>query len=584
MGMKKNRVGNIHSCWTDRVLQEAPDHRFSRKTARRLVSPLLAVAAALGMLYGCGGIGDTARDVLGSAADAAAAQTAADKNVVVMILDDANFDIMEHMPNVQEEFVRGGQAYANNYIPHSICCPSRAAILTGKYNHNNGIEANNPGFDITKGAFDDKTIATEMEERGYRTALFGKYLNNYDVCAPGDVGTSNCRDGDDTGYIPPGWDRWVAKENPNSITNEFSDQGSYAKVPESASSDTAWFTDKMLNWMDADASTPEFIYYAPYQPHEASDVSPRFDGTFYGNSIDDMPRDGSFNESDVGDKPDFVANRKRFCTIRQIKDNPSACQQDNGKYVPIDDPGVEGGRHGGNDTTTSLEGQYERYIERAKTVDAQVGRVIKAYRDNGEIQNTYFVLVSDNGYLFGEHRLDKKRVMYEEASNTPLYVKGPGVPQGSTSRALVANIDIMQTALGIADGIPTGTVDPTLDGRNIGGTFLPAADPAHQNAEEFPRRFVLLERGPIDASVGYEEYYGVVSGAPDAAGRRWSYARYPEGKGGGPFDELYDIAPNADPDQKDNIAPGHPEAVGALKLRAEALLACSGASCRENDR
>lgn len=578
-------MGDSHNHQTDRDLQDVPDRRVSR-----LAPLLIAVAAALGLLYSCGGIGDTARDVAGSVADAgqgadaASAQAADKKNVVVMVIDDANFDIMKHMPNVQEEFVRGGQSYTNNYIPHSICCPSRAALLSGKYNHNNGIENNARGFDISKGAFDDKTIATEMKERGYRTALFGKYLNDYGVCAPGDVGTSSCRNGDDKNYMPPGWNRWVAKENPKSITNEFSEQGSYAKVPESASSDTAWFTDKMLDWMDSDSSTPEFVYYAPYQPHDDANTSPRFDGTFYGNSNDDMPRDGSFNESAVGDKPGFVAEKKRFCTIRQIEDAPSACQQANGGYVPIDDPGVEGGRHGGNNTTTSLEGQYENYIERAKTVDVQINRVIEAYRANGEMQNTYFVLVSDNGYLFGEHRLDQKRFMYEEASNTPLYVKGPGVPQGSTSRALVANIDIIQTAMGIADGHPTGTVDPALDGRNIGGTFLPAANPAHQNAAEFPRRFMLLERGPIDASVGNVEYYGVVSGAPDDAGRRWSYARYPEGKGGGPFDELYDIAPNADPDQRDNAAPGHPEVVAALERRAAALLTCSGDSCRENDR
>jgi N-acetylglucosamine-6-sulfatase len=80
--------------------------------------------------------------------------------------------------------------FENAVFSQPLCCPSRVTILRGRYPHNTGISANDEGAGRFK-ALDGSTVATWLDEAGYETALFGKYLNDYQ-----DIPT----------YIPPGWD------------------------------------------------------------------------------------------------------------------------------------------------------------------------------------------------------------------------------------------------------------------------------------------------------------------------------------------------------------------------------------------
>jgi len=113
----------------------------------------------------------------------ASAQAAKSPNIVFVLSDDQRADTLAAMPNVQKELVAHGVTFSNSFVPTSLCCPSRASILTGKYAHSTGVYLNigpHGGFR----AFDDKhTIATALHSAGYTTGLFGKYLNRYGVAA-----------------------------------------------------------------------------------------------------------------------------------------------------------------------------------------------------------------------------------------------------------------------------------------------------------------------------------------------------------------------------------------------------------------
>jgi arylsulfatase A-like enzyme len=103
--------------------------------------------------------------------------------------------------------------------------------------------------------------------------------------------------------------------------------------------------------------------------------------------------------------------------------------------------------------------RYQRYMHdylaTVKSVDDNVGRVLKFLEDEGLAENTIVIYSSDQGFYLGEHGWFDKRWIFEESVRTPLLVRWPGVTKpGSVSKALVSNVDYAQTFLDMA-GLPS---------------------------------------------------------------------------------------------------------------------------------
>ena len=139
---------------------------------------LVAAAGCLGKLTG------------GSEA-ALAGEAGEMPNILFILTDDADLSLLPKMPQIEEQLVRKGTTFPNAFAPFATCCPSRATILRGQYPHNTGVISNygtHGGVDAFEAAGNDKdTLAIRLDAAGYRTGLFGKYLNGYDG-----------------GYVPPG--------------------------------------------------------------------------------------------------------------------------------------------------------------------------------------------------------------------------------------------------------------------------------------------------------------------------------------------------------------------------------------------
>jgi arylsulfatase A-like enzyme len=111
---------------------------------------------------------------------------------------------------LNSELIDKGISFENSFISHPVCCPSRTTILTGLYDHNHDVRSNNPpdgGFQkfVSEG-LEKNTIASLLQQSGYKTGLFGKYLNGY----PGNEGSS---------YVPFGWDEWYGKLDGQKLYN-----------------------------------------------------------------------------------------------------------------------------------------------------------------------------------------------------------------------------------------------------------------------------------------------------------------------------------------------------------------------------
>ena len=156
---------------------------------RRLLILLLAFAAAVAGI---------------SAAAAAPARAVAQPrkpNILFVLTDDLDAAELHWMPFTRHLIGAAGVTFDQYFVSNSLCCPSRVTTLRGQYAHNTGVWTNggsNGGFEQAHAhGVEQDTVATRLFASGYRTALFGKYLNGY----PNTVSAS---------YIPLGWTTWVS--------------------------------------------------------------------------------------------------------------------------------------------------------------------------------------------------------------------------------------------------------------------------------------------------------------------------------------------------------------------------------------
>ena len=346
------------------------------------------------------------------AARAAIATTTA-PNVLLIVTDDQRYDTLWAMPNVRNLLGAHGVTFTDAVVSNPLCCPSRATIFTGTYSHTNDVWRNGPphgGFP----SFDDSaTLATTLDAAGYRTGIFGKYLNLYRDAAPD--------------YVPPGWDRWFVFDAPDYYGYRVIDGRSFRSFGRTpADYSTTVLADEAVSFIE-DGNGPFFAYFAPYAPHGPSMPAPGDEGAPMGREV---APDASFNEADMSDKPGWARS-----------------------LGPLGPGRIE-----------AMHEAHRDHVRSLLEVDRSVGRLVDALVARGELRNTIIVFTSDNGLAFGEHRWSAKRVAYEESIRVPLVIRydGLGTQVDVRSRALVANIDIAPTIAAL-----TGTTLRRPDGVSL---------------------------------------------------------------------------------------------------------------------
>ena len=169
-----------------------------KRTILLLAFMVSAALLATGVLAGFGLTGSSAR-------------TQDRPNILLIVTDDLDdrSDSIANMGSLRSLVADRGVTFNNAYVTQALCCPSRVSILRGQYPHNTRVDENNGGdyqrF-VSSGKEDD-TFATWVQEAGYQTAYFGKYLNGYN-----------------TERMPEGWDRWFSDMGRSKLQN-FNDQG-----------------------------------------------------------------------------------------------------------------------------------------------------------------------------------------------------------------------------------------------------------------------------------------------------------------------------------------------------------------------
>jgi N-acetylglucosamine-6-sulfatase len=386
---------------------------------RKIIALLVLVALPVGLLF-FGAYARTTDDMR----KAQAQTNTAKPNIVFILTDDMRKDDLMYLPKTRSLLREQGMGFRNAFVSDAICCPSRASMMRGQYSHNTGVWSNsstdNPSTTIggwrayKQNGNEANNVATRLHDAGYRTALFGKYLNGYDTIK-----------------MPPGCDRWFAHINGIDYYDYRINDDGTIKHYDSTSAD--YETDVIANHArnfigtSATAGVPFFAYVAPKAPHLPATPAPR---DLHAYDSLRAPRPPSFNEKDISDKPSWVRQLPRLSDTKKAK----------------------------------IDNQRERRAESLQAVDDLVAGVVSTLSDKGVLSNTYIFFTSDNGWHEGEHRIQQgKWRPYEENVHMPLWVRGPGVTAGSTTYKLTLNTDFLPTFANLV-GVQT---PPYVDGRSL---------------------------------------------------------------------------------------------------------------------
>ena len=359
-------------------------------------------------------------------------------NIVVIVTDDQakSTVIPEAMPNLFTRLMPRGTTFSDYVVTTPLCCPSRAAYMTGQYGHNNGILRNVYGDLIQK----RNVLPAWLKYAGYNTAHVGKFLNGYEQ---GKLGPA---------AVAPGFDLWFTELEKRRYYNWKASKN--GKIRHYGTDDNDHVTkvtsDFAVRWTKrlARKKDPFYMQVDYYAPHTSTGRDTRCASSPVPEPVDEhrfdaypLPTPPNFNELDVSDKPNDVKGRGLLTS----------------------------------DNTLEIERRYRCTLESVYGIDRGLGRIMDVLKQRRELDNTVIVFTSDNGYFYGEHRIAKgKPDPYEENINMPLTIAIPNRFRGlaglvSTSDASVANIDLAPTLLELAGTGPCRTpkICRTMDGRSM---------------------------------------------------------------------------------------------------------------------
>ncbi|HXU29919.1 MAG TPA: sulfatase [Thermoanaerobaculia bacterium] len=459
-------------------------------------------------------------------------------NIVLLVTDDQDLLLgsLDAMPHLRELLIEQGTYFSQAYVPLSLCCPSRATILTGRYTHNLKVYQNFPpdgGFAAFQAeGHEGSTVGVALRRVGYRTALMGKYLNGYP-------------NPQDRTWVPPGWDEWFVPAGGNPYGQYNYTLNHNGRLTEKGREPEDYLTDVLAHQAGnfvtqaAEDGVPFFLYLAPYAAHKPCPPAPRHAALFPEARA---PRTASFNEVDVRDKPGAIRGRRQL-SPEQIR---------------------------------KLDSLYRRRLQSLQSVDEAIAALVATLEGTGQLANTYFFFTSDNGFHMGQHRLnDGKYTSYDEDVHVPLVVRGPGVPAGTTADAFVESVDLAPTIAQLA-----GThmrVSP--DGRS----FVPLLRTPGQPPAGW-RQLVFLEQFHFDDS-GEGDLEGILEPRDEPVDEEhvthfglrtatYKFVEYETGER-----EYYDLV--NDPGELQNQAGSLSAArQRTLSQRARALGGCRRGNCR----
>jgi arylsulfatase A-like enzyme len=358
-------------------------------------------------------------------------------NILFIFADDHAYQaigaygsVINETPSI-DRLADEGIVFDRCLVTNSICGPSRAVILSGKYSHVNGFHRNGLRFNG-----EQQTFPKLMRRAGYQTALIGKWH---------------------LGSAPTGFDHWDILVG----------QGPYYNPPminngervEHTGYTTDLITDAGLAWMreGRDPGRPFMLMLQHKAPHRNWQPGPDHLNDLADVTIPEPP--SLFDDYATRGTPARTQDMSIEHTLTDFDLKLTAPKnltaEQRAAWDAAYEPRNDAFRADPPTGRELVRWKYQRYLRDylrcISSMDDNVGRVLETLDELGLAENTIVIYSSDQGFYLGEHGWFDKRWMYEESLRTPLLVRWPGIVEpGRRSSALVSNLDFAETFLDVA--------------------------------------------------------------------------------------------------------------------------------------
>lgn len=369
-------------------------------------------------------------------------------NIIIIISDDHAYQTISaygsqlmQTPNI-DRIANEGARFDNAYVTNSICGPSRAVILTGKYSHKNGFKDNeNSTFDGSQDSF-----IKQLTKNGYNTAWIGKWH---------------------LGSIPQGFSYYnILKGQGRYYNSTFISEKEGEHVKEGYVANVV--EDEAEKWLDERDTTKPFCLVIGHKNTHRVWIPDLQDLGEFDNRTFALPH--NFYD----DYQNRLAAQKQDMTIAKTmilgydlkmwkspeeegKDGsvrimtPEQRQKFDAYYEPIRKDFFAQNLSGNALTEWKYQRYLKDYLATARSLDRNIGRTLDYLDRHNLAENTLVIYMSDQGFYMGEHGWFDKRFMYEESFRTPMVARFPGVIKpGSVYEDFVMNVDIGPTVLDAA--------------------------------------------------------------------------------------------------------------------------------------
>jgi arylsulfatase A-like enzyme len=354
-------------------------------------------------------------------------------------------------PNI-DRIANMGMRFDRCLVTNSICGPSRATLLTGKYNHLNGFISNRGAdFDGSQ-----QTFPKLLQKAGYHTAIIGKWH---------------------LGSEPTGFDHWDILPGQGSYYNpDFITPQGTGRI-EGYVSDI--INEKTLEWLkNASVEDSPFLLMVHHKaPHRNWQPGPKYLDHFKGvvfpepsTLFDDYSNRGrAAHEQDMSLEKTMLidSDLKMWAGTNPMAYRRMTKEQQmnwDAVYLPIQEELHQLNPQGEDLVRWKYQRYMYDYLSCILSVDEGVGQIMDFLKENGLDKNTVIVYTSDQGFYLGEHGWFDKRFMFEESYRTPLLIAWPGVVKpGSINKDIVSNLDFAQTFLDLAGA----EISPDMQGQSL---------------------------------------------------------------------------------------------------------------------
>ncbi|MDQ3752257.1 MAG: sulfatase [Actinomycetota bacterium] len=377
-------------------------------------------------------------------------------NVLMFLTDDQPSQSMHVMPKTTGWFGQSSTRFTNSFVTTPLCCPARASIFTGRYSHNHGVASNFVAKQVTD--LDQRTtFQHHLDRAGYRTALFGKYLNAWPLerrppyfdewaifthSATADYGQGEWNSDNKVGVVDGYSSDLMGERAERLIRGEILTRRITLIVCAAVLLGGAWgvlrkhapiavlallvvvTASTVMGSITLASDRPWLLVLSTSAPHVPSVVRT----ADVKSPVPVIPKSPARGETDLSDKPSFIQE------------------------------GATGDA-------------WAHFVRRKQlrslwSVDDLVDKVMRSLADTGDLSHTLAIFTSDNGLLWGDHGNVGKGFPYTSSIKVPLLVRWPDTlaMPGADDR-MVNNLDLAPTILDVA-GVPYAS-DVAMDGRSL---------------------------------------------------------------------------------------------------------------------